>query len=205
VRLSKGDLSHVCTSTNPKEITGDTGSFEQGLQRKAQNSKKLVSGHVNLPKYPCSGFFFKLFGKAVRLSKGGLSHVCTSTNLKKIIGDTSSFEQGLQRKAQNSKKLVSGHVNLPKYPCSGFFFKIIWESRDTLQRWPVSCLHVNESKKNNRRHRFIRTGPATEGPKLKKVSFGPTFPLEGRHVACYSGPYLACPSFLARHLIRRQK
>ena len=24
-------------------------------------------------------------------------------------------------------------------------------------------------------------------------------------MGCYSGPYLACPSFLARHLIRRQK
>jgi len=83
-----------------KKITGDTGSFEQGLQWKAQNSKKLVSGHVNLPKYPYSGFFFKLSEKAVRLSKGGLSHVCTSTN----------------------------------------------------------------PKKNNRRHRFIRTGPAMEGP-----------------------------------------
>jgi len=109
VRLSKGGLPHVCTSANPKKITTDTGSFEKGLQQKAQNSKKLVLGHVNLSKYPCSGFFFKLSGKAVRLSKGGLPHVCTSTN----------------------------------------------------------------PKKNNRRHRFIRKGPTTEGPKLKKVGFGP--------------------------------
>jgi len=64
VRLSKGGLCHVCTSTNPKIITVETGSFEQVLQRKAQNSKKLVSGHVNLPKYPCSGFFLNYLGKA---------------------------------------------------------------------------------------------------------------------------------------------
>ena len=172
MRLSKGGLSHVCTSTNPKKITIDTGSFEKGLQQKAQNSKKLVSNHVNLPKYLCSRFFLNYLGKPWDSPKVACLMFARQRIQKKITGDTGSFKQGLQRKAQNSKKLVSGHVNLPKYPCLGFF-KIIWGSRETLQRWPTSYLHGNESKTNNSRHRFIRKGPATEGPKLKKVGFGP--------------------------------
>ena len=43
MRLSKGGLPCVCKSMNPKK-NNSRRSFEKGLQQKAQNSKKLVSG-----------------------------------------------------------------------------------------------------------------------------------------------------------------
>ena len=61
--------------------------------------------------------------------------------------------------------------NMPKYPYSGFFLKIMWEPLETFEGPYLSCLHIKEPKKNKSSTPFHRIAPQIEAPKIKKVGF----------------------------------